>query len=250
MSRIKLLENKTAFVTGGSKGIGFHIVKGFLEQGVKYLLYFSRSESKDHSILKEISDENGAILRYVQGDVSDKGCIIETISSMVKEAGSLDIVVNNAGITKDKLIIGMKDEDWNDVININLTGTFNINKTATMHMIKQRSGSIINISSIVGVTGNAGQTNYSASKAGVIGFSKSLAREIARRGVRVNVVAPGFIKTDMTDSIRTEYKEKLLDQIPMGRVGKAKEIADACIFLSSHMASYITGQVLFVTGGM
>jgi 3-oxoacyl-[acyl-carrier protein] reductase len=199
---------------------------------------------------RTVAGENGVSVVYKEGNVADEETITATVEEILEESGGLDIVVNNAGITRDGLIFLMSASDWNDVLNINLTSAFYICRTVSRSMIKQRQGAIINVASIVGVLGNAGQANYSASKAGLIGFTKSLAREVATRNVRVNAVAPGFINTHMTQRLNDEQKQALRDQIPMGRIGEPEEVAKVVLFLASDLASYLTGQVLHITGGM
>lgn len=244
-----LLSGKNAFVTGGSRGIGKSIVMRFLEEGAN-VYYYSRMQSDNHDEMYAIAQEKGLTLQFIAGTVDDEHAVSEAILTAHKSAGSIDILVNNAGITKDKLLIAMKKEDWDEVMNINLTGIFYTTKTAVPVMMKQRSGSIINMSSIVGISGNPGQSNYAASKAGIIGFSKSIALELAKRKIRVNVVAPGFINTSMTNQISEEYRKKIIDQIPMQRTGDPKEVANTCVFLGSEYSSYITGQVISVSGGL
>lgn len=244
-----LLSGKNAFVTGGSRGIGQAIVARFLEEGAN-VYYYSRTQSDSHDKMHAIAQEKGVTLQFLSGTVDDEHAVSEAILTAHKSGGSIDILVNNAGITKDKLLIAMKKEDWDEIMNINLTGIFYTTKTAVPVMMKQRSGSIINMSSIVGISGNPGQSNYAASKAGIIGFSKSIALELAKRKVRVNVVAPGFINTSMTNQISEEYRKKIIDQIPMQRTGDPTEVANTCVFLGSDYSSYITGQVISVSGGL
>lgn len=245
---MNLLKGKNCIVTGGSKGIGRAIVKTFLEEGAN-VYYISRSEAENAGELATIAQNNACKLKWISCSVTDEKALEAAIDTIASE-GSIDVVVNNAGITKDGLVFRMNTEDWEQVLLTNLTSAFFVCRTAARHMIKKRAGSIINVSSVVGITGNGGQTNYAASKAGLIGFSKSLAKEVASRGVRVNVVAPGFIDTAMTDKIPEEAKEKLKAAIPLGRTGKPEEIASAVLFLASDMASYITGEVLKIDGGM
>lgn len=243
-----MLKGKNCIVTGGSKGIGRAIVKKFLEEGAN-VFYFSRSQADNTEELESIAQSTGATLEWVSCNVTDEQAI-EAAIDRIAGTGALDVVVNNAGITKDGLVFRMGTEDWEQVLLTNLTSAFFVCRTAARHMIKKRAGSIINVSSVVGITGNGGQTNYAASKAGLIGFSKSLAKEVASRGVRVNVVAPGFVDTAMTEKIPEEAKEKLKASIPLGRTGKSEEIASAVLFLASDMASYITGEVIKIDGGM
>ena len=243
-----LLKDKNAIVTGGSRGIGLAIVKELLEEGAT-VYYISRSRSEHQREMEEIAESAGACVYWKEGDVS-KESITEVIDAVIKEAGTVDILINNAGITRDGFIFRMNTEDWDEVLSVNLRSAFFTCRQLARVMIKQRSGVIVNISSIVGIVGNAGQTNYSASKAGLIGFSKSLAREVALRGVRVNVVAPGFVETDMTKKLGEKAREILKTQIPLGRTAQPEEIASTVVFLASDRASYITGQVLIVDGGM
>lgn len=244
-----LLEGKKALVTGGSRGIGREIVLAFLRNGASvYYVDLNPGESLDE--YQSVAKEMGVEAFYKEGNVADEQTITATTEEILAESGGIDILVNNAGITRDGLIFRMSAEDWLNVLNINLTSAFYLSKALSRAMIKQRSGSIVNVASIVGMIGNAGQTNYSASKAGLIGFTKSLAREVAGRNVRVNAVAPGFIKTKMTEKLNEEQQKALRDQIPMGRIGEPEEVAKAIVFLCSDLASYITGQVIQVTGGM
>ncbi len=244
-----LLEGKKALVTGGSRGIGREIVLSFLRHGASvYYVDLNPGESLDE--YQSLAKEMGVEAFYKEGNVADEQTITATTEEILAESGGIDILVNNAGITRDGLIFRMSAEDWTSVLNINLTSAFYLSRAVSRTMIKQRSGSIVNVASIVGMIGNAGQTNYSASKAGLIGFTKSLAREVAGRNVRVNAVAPGFIKTKMTENLNEEQQQKLREQIPMSRIGEPEEVAKAIVFLCSDLASYITGQVIQVTGGM
>ncbi|MDT3359359.1 MAG: 3-oxoacyl-[acyl-carrier-protein] reductase [Spirochaetota bacterium] len=231
-------ERKHALVTGGSRGIGSEIVKVLLSEGYE-VWSLSRTTGEDA--------EN---LHYISCDMADRSNVEAALEAVVKQAGTVDVLVNNAGITRDGLIMRMKDEAWDEVLAVNLTSVFLTCRRISRLMATQRRGAIINISSVVGIMGNGGQTNYAASKAGIIGFSKSLARELSGRNVRVNVVAPGFIETAMTDALSQTLKEQIATQIPLGRIGKAEEVAQTVAFLASEKASYITGQVLAVDGGM
>lgn len=244
-----ILEGKTAIVTGGSRGIGEAIVTRFLEEGA-CVYSLSRSEGKKYSDFSEIAEKKGTYFKWIKTDISQKDSIEKAIKEVLEKAQSVDILVNNAGITRDGLIFRMKDEEWADVLTTNLTSAFIFCRGLARTMIKQRTGSIINISSVVGLMGNAGQTNYSASKAGLIGLTKSLAKEVAARGVRVNAVAPGFIDTSMTEKLGEKARDALADMIPLKRTGKPQEIAEAVLFLASEKSSYITGQILAVDGGM
>lgn len=244
-----LLKDKKALITGGARGIGKDIVMTFLREGAS-VYFIDLKESEFMSEYEDLASKNGQTVVFKAGNVADEPEITGVVEEIVKESGSIDILVNNAGITRDNLFFRMSAQEWNDVLSINLSSAFYISKIIARHMAKQRNGSIINIASIVGVIGNAGQANYSASKAGMIGLTKSLAREIGSRGVRVNAVAPGFIKTAMTDKLNDTQKEALLSQIPMSRLGEPNEVASVVLFLASELASYITGQVIQITGGM
>ncbi len=244
-----LLKEKIAVVTGGSKGIGKAIVELFLKEGA-VVYYISRSECSEAEGLKAVAAESATEVIWKQGSVSDSAKMNKIASDILKEKGRIDILVNNAGITRDGLSFMMKDEQWNDVIETNLSSVFYLSRPVARSMAKKRSGSIINVSSVVGIIGNAGQCNYAAAKAGIIGFTKSLARETAARGVRVNAIAPGFIQSDMTDAIPEAAKEELKTKIPFGRIGNPEEVANTVLFLASDMASYITGQVIGIDGGM
>ena len=244
-----MLTGKVAVVTGASRGIGKAIACKLASQGAKVVVNYNGSKEKAEAVKAEIEAQGGTAVLY-QCDVSDFASCETFIQDVIKEHGSLDILVNNAGITRDGLLMKMSEEDFDKVLDTNLKGTFNTIRFATRQMIKQRSGRIINMSSVVGVSGNAGQANYAASKAGVIGLTKAVAREVASRGVTVNAIAPGFIQTDMTDVLSDKVKEAMVGQIPLGRFGQTEDIAAAVAFLASDGAGYITGQVLHVDGGM
>ncbi len=244
-----ILKGKTAVVTGGSRGIGEAIVKKFLAEGAS-VYSLSRSEGDLYGEFSKEAEKNGAFFKWIKSDLSNPEDIENAVKTILAETSSVDILVNNAGITKDGLIFRMKDEEWDDVLNTNLKSAFLLCRGFARTMIKQRSGSIINISSVVGIMGNAGQSNYSASKAGLIGLTKSLAKEVAARGVRVNAVAPGFVDTSMTEKLGEKAREALAEIIPAKRTGKPDEIAEAVFFLASESSSYITGQVIAVDGGM
>lgn len=240
---------KIALVTGAGRGIGRQIALKLAEQGITVIVNYNGSEEAAESVVNKIT-ESGGRAKAIKCNVSDYKETEEMIASIVKEFGRLDILVNNAGITADNLMVRMTEEDFDKVININLKGAFNTIKHVNRQMIKQRYGRIVNISSVVGVTGNAGQANYAASKAGIIGLTKSAARELASRNVTVNAVAPGFIQTEMTDKLPENVKEQMQSQIPLKRLGTTEDIAAAVSFLISEDASYITGQVIEVNGGM
>ncbi|MFP4376067.1 MAG: 3-oxoacyl-[acyl-carrier-protein] reductase [Spirochaetales bacterium] len=244
-----LLEGKKALVTGGSRGIGREIVLAFLNEGAS--VWFIDLAEGDHlAEYQEIAGKHGQSASFVEGNVADEASVETAVKSVLDQSGGLDVCVNNAGITRDNLLFRMSAKEWNDVISVNLTSAFYISKLVVRQMAKQRSGSVINIASIVGIIGNAGQVNYSASKAGMIGLTKSMAREVAARNVRINAVAPGFIKTKMTDNLNEEQQNALKVQIPMGRIGEPAEVAKTVLFLASDLASYLTGQVIHVTGGL
>lgn len=244
-----MLKDKTALITGGSRGIGNAIVSTFLKQGAS-VYYLSRRQAENHAELETAAAASGAKVYWKESSVTDEEKLKAAIESIIDECDKVDILVNNAGITRDGLIMRMSTKDWQDVIDTNLTSTFLTCRFLARHMIKNRGGSVINIASIVGEIGNAGQCNYAASKAGVIGFSKSFAREVASRSVRVNVIAPGYIGTDMTDNINESAKEALQSQIPFGRIGSPEEVAETALFLASEHSRYITGQVINVDGGL
>ena len=239
------LSGRTALITGASGGIGSAIAKNLSQQGAHVILHGTRAGR-----LEELASEIGTNVSVVTANLSDREAVGGLVSEAAKATGAIDILVNNAGITRDNLFMRMKDEEWDDVLEVNLTSSMLLCRSAIRAMMKARWGRIISISSIVGVTGNPGQTNYAASKAGMIGFSKSLAAEVASRGITVNVVAPGFIETPMTDELTDEQKQKLLGNVPAGRLGSSQEVAAAVSFLASEEAAYMTGATLHVNGGM
>ena len=244
-----MLKGKKALVTGSSRGIGRKIVEVFLANGAEVWGLCSKPSAAKVE-LEAMAAEKGTAFHEICANVGDAEQLSEVVKAALAEAGNFDILVNNAGITRDGLSFRMKMEDWQNVLNVNLTGTFVITQIVSNAMLKARSGSIINMSSIVGVHGGAGQVNYSASKAGLIGYSKSLAKEVGARGIRVNCIAPGFIETDMTAVLKEDYVKAMLDTVPMKRGGKPEDIANVALFLASDMASYVTGQVIGVDGGM
>jgi len=238
-------ENKVALVTGASRGIGKAIAQQLVQGGAKVI--GTATSDKGASAISDYLGDNG---KGIALDVTDADSVQETVKFLEKEFGSIDILVNNAGITRDNLMMRMKDDEWNSVIDTNLTAIFRVCKAVVRGMMKRRHGRIINISSVVGTTGNPGQVNYCAAKAGLVGFSKSLAKEVAARGITVNCVSPGFIDTDMTKALTEEQKESIFANIPAARLGKPDEIASAVTFLASDGAAYITGETIHVNGGM
>jgi 3-oxoacyl-[acyl-carrier protein] reductase len=244
-----MLQGKVALVTGASRGIGRAIALELARQGAKVAVNYAGSEAKANEVVEEIKNMGGEAFA-IQADVSNAEAVDQMVKAVLERFERIDILVNNAGITRDNLLMRMKEEEWDDVININLKGVFNCTKAVTRPMMKQRYGRIVNIASIVGVSGNPGQANYVAAKAGVIGLTKTAARELASRNITVNAVAPGFITTDMTDRLSEELKEEMLKQIPLARFGEPEDIAKVVSFLVSDAASYVTGQTLHVDGGM
>ena len=243
------LEGKIAVVTGGSRGIGFATCKKLASEGATIIITDICDSEVAVPAIKELEDM-GAKAKFYQSDVSDFASATETVNAIIEEFGGLDILVNNAGIVRDKLMLKMDEQDFDAVININLKGTYNMIKATYKHFMKQRSGRIISLASVVGIMGNAGQANYSASKAGIIGLTKSVAKELGGRNVTVNAIAPGYIVTDMTDALSDKAKEAIDSGIPMKRRGTPEDVANAICFLASDDASYITGEVLRVDGGM
>jgi 3-oxoacyl-[acyl-carrier protein] reductase len=243
------LDNKVALVTGGSRGIGKEIALELAKNGVNIGITYVNNEVKAREVIDEIKSY-GIKAIGIKADVSVEEDVLRMIKSIEEELGTIDILVNNAGVTKDNLIIRMKEEDWDEVMSVNLKGTFLCTKAVSRIMMKKRYGKIINITSVVGIMGNIGQGNYSASKAGVIGFTKSMAKELASRGIRVNAIAPGFIETDMTEVLKEDIKETMLKSIPLNTFGSPKDIANLVVFLASEKSDYITGQVINVDGGM
>lgn len=244
-----MLKGKCALVTGASRGIGKAIALKLASLGANLVLNFRNSESEALEVEKEVKDM-GVDAISVKGDISKLEDVENLVAKAKEKFGAIDVMVNNAGITKDNLLIRMKEEDFDKVIDVNLKGVFNCLKTITPVMIKQKHGKIINLSSVVGISGNAGQVNYAASKAGVIGMTKSLAKEVGSRGINVNAVAPGFIETDMTEVLGEKYKEESKKNIPLKRLGKPEDVANVVAFLASESSDYITGQVIHVDGGM
>lgn len=246
---MEILKNKVALITGGSRGIGKAIALAFAEQGANIAFTYRSAGAAAESVVKEIESKGCKASGY-RSDAKSFDDTQKVVDAVIQDFGKIDILVNNAGITKDTLLMRMTEQDWDDVIDTNLKGTFNFCKAASRQMISQREGKIVNISSIAGVIGNPGQTNYSASKAGIIGITKTLAKELASRNIQVNAVAPGFVDTDMTEKLTAQQKEALLNMIPMKRTAKPEEIANVVLFLASPASSYMTGQVLCVDGGI
>ena len=240
-----LFENKVVMVTGGAAGIGRATATGFVKEGAKVAICDVNPEAG-----KTTAESLGPEATFQQVDVSDNKSVNDWVESVVSQYGQIDVLVNNAGITRDGLIMRMKEADWDAVLNVNLKSAFNCIKAVSKTMVKQRSGRIINLASVVGVIGNPGQANYVASKAGIIGLTKAVAKEMASRNITVNAVAPGFIETDMTASLPDKAREAMVAQIPLGRAGTARDIAAVVLFLASEQAAYITGQVIHVSGGM
>jgi 3-oxoacyl-[acyl-carrier protein] reductase len=243
------LTKKNCLVTGGSRGIGKAIALKFAQLGANVAITYARSKDAAEEVVKEMK-EKGVDAKAYQADAVDLGKAEDVISDIVNEWGSLDVLVNNAGITKDNLILQMDEKAWDDVIQTNLKSVFNYSKAAVKPMMRARGGSIINISSVVGISGNAGQSNYAASKAGIIGFTKSYAKELASRNIRANVVAPGYITTEMTENLSEKVLDAIKNETPLGRPGEPDEVSNTVAFLASSLSSYITGEVIRVDGGM
>ena len=246
---MKRFENKIVLVTGAGRGIGASIAKRFASEGAEVIINYSGNDEAAQKTVDEITAIGGQAQKY-KCSVNDSESVKVMIDEIIKKFGRIDILVNNAGITKDGLMLRMTDEDFDRVIDVNLKGTFNCTKYVSKYMLKQKSGKIINISSVVGLSGNAGQVNYSASKAGIIGITKSAAKELSSRGITVNAVAPGYVDTDMTKVLSDNIRNEILKNIPLQRMGNVEDISNCVAFLASEDASYITGQVISVDGGM
>ena len=244
-----LLDGRHALVTGASRGIGRAVALAFATEGASVALNFAGNVAAAEAVRAEIESAGGKAI-LVPADVSDENAVEDMVKTVTEAFGSIDILVNNAGITRDGLLLRLKEEDWDAVLNTNLKGVFLCTKAVSKFMMKKRYGRIVNMASVVGVTGNASQANYAAAKAGVIGFTKAMAKELASRGITVNAIAPGFIRSDMTDVLPDKVKEAMLADIPLGRAGEPADVAKAALFLASDQAAYITGQVLKVDGGM
>ena len=246
---MKLLENKVVLITGGSKGIGKGIALECAKQGANIAFTYLSSEEKAMQVKEEIAALGVKVVAY-KSDASDMAQAEKLVADVMTEFEKIDALVNNAGITKDGLLMRMTEENWDAVINVNLKSVFNMTKSSQRTFLKQRFGSIINISSIVGVQGNAGQANYAASKAGIIGFSKSIAQELGSRNIRTNVIAPGFIETEMTETLDPDVKENWVKEIPLKRAGSVSDVANVVVFLASDLSAYVNGQTISVCGGM
>lgn len=245
---MKLLEGKVALITGATRGIGKGIAEVFARQGAKVAFTYAGSVDKAKALEEELS--KCTTVKSYQSDASDYDAAQQLVADVLAEFGKIDILINNAGITRDNLMLRMSKDDWDTIIKVNLDSVFNMTKAVVKPMMKAKAGSIINMTSVVGVKGNAGQANYAASKAGVIGFSKSIALELGSRNIRCNAIAPGFIETEMTGALDEKTVQGWRDAIPLKRGGQPEDVANACVFLASEMSSYITGQVLNVDGGM
>jgi 3-oxoacyl-[acyl-carrier protein] reductase len=250
MGELKSMRFKgdVVLVTGSTRGIGRAIAQAFAEEGAVVMIVGRNAESTE-AVRQEIT-QKGLTAESFCGDVTNLQNVQEIVTKILDKYKRVDILVNNAGITKDNLLLRMSESDWDDVVSVNLRGTFNCTKVVAKAMFKAKKGRIINISSVIGITGNIGQANYAATKAGIIGFTRSVAREMASRGITVNAVAPGYIQTDMTDQLNDKAREEILKQIPVGTLGTAKDVAGICLFLASQDANYITGQTIIVDGGM
>jgi len=246
---MSLLDGKTALITGGSRGIGRAIVERYIEEGCNVAFTYRSSKTQSDEIISNLGLNSDRIKAY-QSDASDFDASAKLISQVLEDFGSIDILINNAGITKDTLMLRMGEEQWDQVIEVNLKSVFNLTKHVMKTMLKNRAGSIINMSSVVGVFGNAGQANYAASKAGIIGFTKSIAKEVGSRGIRCNAIAPGFIESEMTEQLDDKVKTEYINNIPLKRFGKGSDVANACVFLGSDLSTYVSGQVLSVCGAM
>lgn len=243
------VENKTVLITGASRGIGKSIAEEFAKNGANVAFTYLSSIEKGQALEIELG-QYGTKIKGYRSDASDYASAEQLVTDVVADFGNLDILINNAGVTRDTLLMRMSEEQWDDVLRINLKSVFNLTKAATKPMMRAKAGSIINITSVVGLMGNAGQANYSASKAGILGFTKSVAKELGSRNIRSNAIAPGFIETEMTGELNEEQLKEWTKSIPLKRAGQGKDIANACLFLGSEASSYITGQVLVVDGGM
>ena len=246
----KLLEGKTAIITGATRGIGKGLAEAFAENGAKVAFTYASSEESARAIEADLNSRFGVMVKGYRSNASSFGEAHELVEQVIRDFGEFEILVNNAGITRDNLLMRMNEEQWDEIMEVNLKSVFNMTKASVKNFLKLRKGSIINMSSVVGVTGNAGQSNYAASKAGIIGFSKSVAKELGSRDIRCNVITPGFIQTEMTAKLGEEVVKSWAEQIPLKRGGTPSDVANLALFLASDMSSYITGQVISVCGGM
>jgi 3-oxoacyl-[acyl-carrier protein] reductase len=246
---MNLLTGKVVLLTGGSRGIGSSIAQECVKNGADLAFTYLSSEEKAQKIVQELA-ASGTKVKAYRSDASDFGQAEELVKEVMEEFGKIDVLINNAGITRDNLMLRMSEEQWDEVIRVNLKSVFNLTKQVLRPMLKNRGGSIINMSSVVGVFGNAGQANYAASKAGIIGFTKSIAKEVGSRGIRCNAIAPGFIETEMTEVLDDKTREGFLTNIPMKRMGSGMDVANACLFLASDMSTYVSGQTLSVCGAL
>jgi 3-oxoacyl-[acyl-carrier protein] reductase len=246
---MKLLEGKIAIITGASRGIGKGIAEKFITQGATVVFTYASSDEKARALENELAAMGGNAKGY-KSDASDFNASQTLVDQVIKDFGTVDILINNAGITRDNLLMRMSEEQWDEIMQVNLKSVFNLTKAVIKPMLKARTGSIVNMSSVVGVKGNAGQSNYAASKAGIIGFTKSVAAELGSRNIRCNAIAPGFIETEMTGALNEEVVKQWREAIPLKRGGSTDDVANATLFLASDMSSYITGQTLHVCGGM
>ncbi len=246
---MNLLQGKVALITGGSRGIGEAIVMKFAQEGANVVFTYASSEDKAKAVA-DSAEALGVKAIAIKSDASDYNQAEALVNEVIAQFGKIDILINNAGITRDNLMLRMTEEQWDDIIRVNLKSVFNLTKHVLKPMMKQKSGAIINMSSVVGIFGNAGQANYAASKAGIIGFSKSIAKEVGSRNIRCNTIAPGFIETDMTHTLNEDQKKAYTDNIPLKRLGSGEDIANACVYLGSDLATYVTGQVLSICGGL
>lgn len=245
-----MLQGKTALITGASRGIGKGLAEIFAKNGCNIAFTYAASVEKAMAFEKELTETYGIKAKGYQSNAADFSASEALANAVIADFGKVDILINNAGITRDTLMLRMTEEQWDEVINTNLKSAFNLTKAFLKHFLGNRGGSIINMTSVVGITGNAGQANYAASKAGMIGFTKSIAKEVGSRGIRCNAVAPGFIETEMTDALNADIKKAWVDTIPLKRGGTPEDVANACLFLASDLSTYVTGQTLNVCGGM
>lgn len=245
-----MLQGKTALITGASRGIGKGLAEVFAKNGCNIAFTYASSVEKAMAFEKELTETYGIKAKGYQSNAADFSASEALANAVIADFGKVDILINNAGITRDTLMLRMTEEQWDEVINTNLKSAFNLTKAFLKHFLGNRAGSIINMTSVVGITGNAGQANYAASKAGMIGFTKSIAKEVGSRGIRCNAVAPGFIETEMTDALNADVKKAWVDTIPLKRGGTPEDVANACLFLASDLSTYVTGQTLNVCGGM